>query len=531
MPSKSWPETPCSEKCADGRITGRTGSITMGVVFASFLISTLGLGLCLLTWTYRQWSAYKSDAVLIREAAENGARAGQAALDEILAGRPFPLILADGEYEALRAATLAGETDAVAAALGTGLPLTAAETAGGWEWSSETEFRSVRVADSESFFGAAFAATIEARGRLSRRPQNKRTALDLGLSLMAGRVPLSSFPFLLAGENGPENAAALLAEGRVVLAPPESGSASPLPAAAGLPLIPTDPEPLVAEALRIKIFSPDKLTVLQLRRALGLPLVDEPVPDGVYLAVSEAVPGGIFIQGDVDEMILAAGDGRQHLQVRLEEGLWRMIFSPAEDVLEMTGPDGIPSLGRAPLPVVLINGSVASLGGGLIEADGTLSLTDSPDAPSLLAGLSLTLVSAGEIVISTHLIQDGVRWKDGIPYLKDASTQLFIYASGRDLVTGARADGRIRVAAEAPAGLHLQASLTARDGVRLEGTRHEVTVSGGLQASGLETAGALLTIRPDDRLTSDLADGASSPRAAVPVLFISGREILQWTDR
>ncbi len=109
MPSKSWPETLCSEKRLDGPIAGQTGSITMAVVFASFLISTLGLGLCLLTWTYRQWSAYKSDAVLIREAAENGARAGQAALDEILAGRPFPLILADGEYEALRAATLAGE--------------------------------------------------------------------------------------------------------------------------------------------------------------------------------------------------------------------------------------------------------------------------------------------------------------------------------------------------------------------------------------------------------------------------------------
>ena len=117
----------------------------------------------------------------------------------------------------------------------------------------------------------------------------------------------------------------------------------------------------------------------------------------------------------------------------------------------------------------MVNGNIASLGGGTVGPDATLTLTEGTDAPSILSGVSLTIVSAGETVISTHLVQEGVRWTDGLPYIKDSTAQLFLYASGTDFVTGARTDGRIRVSADAPADLFLQASCTARDGVRVDG--------------------------------------------------------------
>jgi hypothetical protein len=179
----------------------------------------------------------------------------------------------------------------------------------------------------------------------------------------------------------------------------------------------------------------------------------------------------------------------------------------------------------------MVNGNIASLGGGIVGPDETLTLAEGTDAPSILAGVSLTIVSAGETVISSNLVQEGVRWTDGLPYLKDSTSQLFLYASGTDFVTGARTDGRIRVSADAPAELYLQASCAARDGVRVEGSGRSITLSGSLQASSLDMGSAVLTIRPDDRLFSTLAPGDAAPRATNPVLFVSGWEALQWSDQ
>ena len=256
MPLKSWPGTPPSANRAESRSGREAGSITLIVVFTYFLMSVLGLGLFMLTRTYRLWSTYKNDAVLLREAAENGVRAGFGALDGILAARAFPLTLTENEFETLRAATMAGQSDAAAAALGAAFPLIVQEMAGWSEWTSETAFRPVCVADSETFFAAEFTGTIDARGRLIRRARAKRTVLDIGLSLMAGRVPLSAFPFLLAGDNAREQASELLAGKSVVIAAPESGGGQIPPAAADHLLVPNDATPQLAETLRIRILLP-----------------------------------------------------------------------------------------------------------------------------------------------------------------------------------------------------------------------------------------------------------------------------------
>lgn len=178
----------------------------------------------------------------------------------------------------------------------------------------------------------------------------------------------------------------------------------------------------------------------------------------------------------------------------------------------------------------MVNGGIASLGGGIVDGLGNLAPATGTDAPSILAGVSLTIVSSGETVITSHLIQEGVRWKDGIPYLKDSTAQLFLYASGSDFLSGRETNGRIKIGAAAPADLQLQASLTARDGILVEGAGRTITVSGGLQAKSLDVNGSRLDIRPDVRLLSDLQAPNLGPRTADPVLSLLGWEVRQWSD-
>lgn len=530
MCSRFWLATPPSPGHADGRPLRAAGAISMAVVFVYFMISAIGLGLFMLTRTYKLWGAAKSEAMLLGTAAENGVRAGLAAMEEIFAGRAFPLDLTNSEYAALRTATLSGGTETAAALLGAPLPLSVAGADGDAEWEAELDFAPERVCDSGSFFSAAFFGSIAGRGRLARRIRAKRAALEIGIEAMAGRIPLSAFPFLLSGENAPRQAAELLASGGIALAPPENGGGPLAAAATETRLLSSDVSLQLAETLRIKIFSPDGLTIAELRRALGLPLVNEPVPDGVYLAVNDAGLGGVFVQGDVEEMILAAEGGRQHIQFRLEEGTWRLWFNPAEHRTEFLAPEEIRAFDRSPLPIIMVNGGIASLAGGIVDELGTLAPAAGTDSPSILAGVSLTIVSSGETVITSHLIQEGVRWTDGIPYLKDATAQLFLQASGADFVSGAETNGRIRIGEAAPVDLHLQASLAARDGIIVEGKDRTVTVSGGLQTTDLDVEGNRLNIRPDARLLSGLQAPGLGPRAAVPVLCLLGWEARQWSD-
>lgn len=347
---------------------------------------------------------------------------------------------------------------------------------------------------------------------------------------MAGRVPLSAFPLLLAGEDGPDQAAALAAENKVVLASPEAGGGLLPCGSTTNALIPSDVSPQLAETLRIRILTPDGLTVYQLRQALGLPLVNEPVPDGVYLVVNDAGLGGVFVQGDVEEMLLAADAGRQYLQFRLEEGTWRMWFNPSEYRTEFAGPGETRGYDRSPLPIVMVNGRISSLGGGIADGLGNLTLAAGTDAPSIAAGVSLTIVSSGETVITSHLIQEGVRWSEGLPYVKDSTAQLFLYAAGSDFLSGEERTGRIRIGGAAPADLYLQATLTARNGVQIEGDGRTVTVSGGLQAPTLEMGESRLIVRPDSRLLSALQSLNPSPRSTLPLLVVIGWEARRWSE-
>ncbi|MBN1940273.1 MAG: hypothetical protein JW843_11855, partial [Candidatus Aminicenantes bacterium] len=217
MTFRSWRKTPPSENSPDRRKRRAAGSALLITVFVSFLFTSIGLGLVLLTRIYREWSRAKSDSVLLSTAAENGLRERFGAMAADLTGRPFPLSLTAAEFDELRASALAGGAETVEAVLGHPLPAAAEGAGGRQQWTAELAFKSEHVADAGTFYAAAYTGTIASRGRLAGRPRTRRAGLDLGLSVMCGCVPLSVFPFLLAGETAPKQAAELLGSESVVL--------------------------------------------------------------------------------------------------------------------------------------------------------------------------------------------------------------------------------------------------------------------------------------------------------------------------
>jgi len=87
--------------------------------------------------------------------------------------------------------------------------------------------------------------------------------------------------------------------------------------------IPDDALPLISRGLRL--LKPDGLPNWLLRQALDLPPGHEPVPDGVYLIRNDPwVRAELFVQGDLDELLLGIQAEWQIVQFQQEEKTWQV---------------------------------------------------------------------------------------------------------------------------------------------------------------------------------------------------------------
>jgi len=530
MTRRSRPRTwPWPDKDVRGR-KGRRGSMTMTAVFLYFSLTAIGLGLVTLAAMYQRAGSLRATAFRMSFSAENGAKQAYAVLAATVSGRNSPTEISPERFSELREATAAGKNDAAEEALGLDFPLEISEAAGKQAWTASLGLASGRWEDRDGFFLAEFRSEAKSEGRVAGAARRKTARLEANLGILAGRIPLAAVPLLVAGPDGPESLGGLVARGKVELRPAGSRRRIPGPMATASPLIPADATSALAETLKVKIFSPGKLTKAQLRQALGLEMVNEPVPDGVYLVANDAGLGGVFVQGDVEELLLAAKTGWQYAQFKLEEGTWHLKFNPSLGKAVFIEPGGERAFDRTPLPIIMVNGKILSLGGGTVEADGTVALSTDPSVPSLVDGVSLSLVCADEVTITSHLIQEGVRWMDGLPYLKDSRSQLVLYASGRDFIDGTERSGKIKVGSKAPRDLQIQAAVAARGGFAVEKGAGDVVIAGSLQAGALEPGASKIRITPDERLLSGGAAAAASPRSTIPLLWIASLEPLQWFE-
>ncbi|MDD8027396.1 MAG: hypothetical protein PHI34_12890 [Acidobacteriota bacterium] len=501
-------------------------------MFLLLLYSCLGLGLVLFSDGFLRFSQARRDALRLESAAEGGVKDSLAKLVSWSADKTSePARLFEEELLALWADGSGGGILAAEKAMGLAFPFLSNSASGNLSWSATAACRLERRREEDPYVRSDYLVAIDARGRLTGWPPESSAGLDLALSVMAGRLPLSCFPFLLAGAEANEAAASLLEDGRLTLAPNRRGNLAPRGLVSPRSLVTADASPLLAKAMKVRSLDPGGISLAILRQALGLPAVDEPVPDGVYLIRNDSGPGGIFVQGDLDSLLLGIDGGRQVVGFVNAAGAWRLSFTPGLGPLDFQTPEGLVQDAQPPLGIILVNGAIGSLSAAVVDSTGNLEAASSSGLPCLRDGQSLTIVSTDELVIDSDLLHEGVSWAGSVPYLKDKQSQLVVYAAGRDVLDGSETRGDIKIGSNAPVDVRIQASLTAAGSFSVEGAAKSVLVSGGVQTAFLHPGASRLTIHPDERIADGWLAPAPAPSAAEPVLLLLGFSPRAWRER
>jgi hypothetical protein len=384
------------------------GFATLLAIFLYFLFTALGLGLLHLSRIYFRLGIHKKNTALLTLTTENGIKAGYDFLSMKVAGRA-PLIINEEHFAELQQNAASGGDDALREALAAVFPIHLEESDGKQTWASSVSFSLRGFVPAESHFLADFGGSIESEGKLEHFLPKKKSSLRVSVKTAAGHIPLAYFPLLLDQSLTPEKQQELLSSPVIQVLSPSGNLSSRGVNFSPQPLIARNPDPALAKALNIKSFSPGKLTRAELRRALGLEMVDEPVPDGVYLISNDTGLGGVFVQGDLDEMILAIDAGFQVISFRRGPDHWLLKFSPALGKTLFSTPATSLAYDRVPLGMILVNGKIASLGGGIMNASEVPELLTDEKVPCILQGVSLTIVSSDQITLTSHLIQQGVK--------------------------------------------------------------------------------------------------------------------------
>jgi hypothetical protein len=504
--------------------------MTLMSVFIFFVFSTLGLGLLYLTQAYLKMSANKKNITFMDFSSENGVKQGFGRLAGLISANYSPAILSEDSYQELREDARGGGLRAMEEALGINFPVEIRETWGGQAWSCSTQFTQSSFMEVESYFLTDNRGKIESEGSLKNAVWKRRSSCEVSLKSLAGYIPLAYFPFLITQNLDSSRISNFKESQNLVFLPLPTNQVFPQIIASGLPLIPDDPGLLLNRALNIKIFSPEKLSTAELRAALGLEPASSPIPDGVYLIKNDLGLGGVYVHGDVDEMVLAVESGFQVISFRLDADTWVLKYSPEQSRTQFFSPEGTLSYDLVPLGIIMVNGRINSLGGGLLDSSGQAVLVRNEEIPSILRGVSLTIVSSDRAALSSSLIHQGLKWQNGIPYVKDQTSQLIVYSTGKDFWSDEDRDGKIIIDANAPQNLKIQATITAKDGFSIEGGRKTALLIGGLQTSDLKTNDNILKIAPDERFLSYGLKPQNSPVTAVPLLFILGLRAVQWNE-
>lgn len=501
------------------------GAASLVALFLLMIFTVVGLGVACLTRVYVQALLFRRHSLRLDYAAENGVKRGLAELLDASPSGPAGGPISAGEYETLLEDARAGGSRALGAAFRVSLPLAVEESVDDLAWTTEADASPLSLAEHEGWFSARSAVTVEATGRAGGVAARRRAGLDAEADVVAGRVPLALFPLLLETRLGEAERTAVTVRRDAA----DLGPTAPVENA-GPGIVPGEATPLLEKALKIRIFSPQDLAPWKLRQALGLEPSTEPVPDGVYLIRDDMGLGGVFVQGDLAELVPAIDGVWQVVRFTAAAGEWTLRFSPALSRTEFATPEGTTAYDLVPNGLVIVNGKIESLAGGACDSGGRPVPTLDPTVPSILRGVGLTIVCSDRITLTSHLTLQGVAWRDGLPYLQDSQAQLVIYSTGRDLLRDEDREGGIIIDAGAPRDVSVQGSLTAAGRVSVEGEGKTVDILGGIQAEELSPGDNKIRITTDGRAASGLIDPGAGPAAGEPVLAVAAFRVLVWRE-
>jgi hypothetical protein len=502
----------------------------VAVLLLMVVFTGLGLAMLHASGVHLKINGFRKFSALLDCASEDGLKRGLRDLTAWLETKGLLAAVPAERVEAMREDGRTAFPLLLEYALGAAFPRTLEESFDGMTWESRTGCAFGGFTDMGGYLRISAALTVEASGGLIQMRPRRLSTLEGSLGLLAGHLPLPAIPLYIEGDRTGGDGAAFIRENLIDLpAKPGQVMGTGLAESAG-GVLPQGAGELAAKAMNIGVFRPGDLSPAQLRETLGLEASTDPVPDGVYLIHNDLGLGGVFVQGDLDELVLAIRGDTQIAAFRGSGAEWRLEWSPSRGLTEFFSPEGSAVFDLVPLPIVFVNGAIAALGGGAAGPDGLVEMCFDGETPAVLDGVDLTIVSADEVTIASHLILEGVRWQDGIPYSKDTEAQLVIYAAGQDAVTGEATGGGIAVAESAPDALRLQGSLTgASGGFRIEGAGKSVELLGALQAGGYEGNGNRLTLYRDDRAAAGKF-ARNAPLTAEPRLAFFSLRVLSWKE-
>lgn len=504
------------------------GSALWVVLLLSVLFSVLGLGLLHFTQISSKMNMFRKHFLLSGIAAENGAKtAAQIFLAGLRTG-PGLAELSPVEYETLVAEIAAGRPAASERLTGLIIPAAFHETWEDLRWESRISCSVTRLEDRGPFSLAGHELLFEGRGG-TRHTRAKRTSrITTELVIQAGHIPLSDLPFFLNKPPGGEDPLERL---HITVHPPSLGPARAFFLETDDAVIPAFPAALFESVFKTRIFKPQDLPPAFLRPFLGLEPSPEPVPEGVYLIRDDLGLGGVFIQGDLEAMILAVDGSDQLVAFYTVEEDWLLRFDPSAGKTSFAGPVGVETFDLVPRGIIICNGRIGSLAGGVPDPAGGLAPAPDETSPAVRCGVRLTIVSSDEITLGGHLTLSGVETKDGLPYIKEPPGRLILYSTGMDFLDGEARTGGISLAAEAGSNVHIHASLTAGgSGFAIRGRDQKLEIFGGLQTADFDTGANAVRIVPDER-PGDAGEGPdATPLSAVPLLCVSRFRILLWED-
>ncbi len=513
------------------RIHKSDGSILIVTAFLFLAFGTLALGLIFISQVYLKIGGTEKHSLLLDYGSENGIKEGFHHLASAAADAPFPAILSEERYIELRDNALNSGCLLIEEATGLRFPVELQAGEDRMIWQSRIDCQLQDVVEQGGFIRARFSLPVKAEGRLRDLSFNRSSSLSVKAELLAGHVPLSAIPFLLDKNLPAEEQDTFQQNSGITFSPSPGEALPPRLSFSDESLIPHDATPLLEKALDIEIFRPQDISAAKLRSVLGLEESQDPVPAGVYLIRNDLGLGGVYVQGDVEEIVAAIEENFQVLSFRMENGVWTLKYSPSQSRTVFRSPEGEETFDLVPLGIVIVDGKVLSLGGGQVDEGGEVRLITDQEIPSLLPGISLALVASEEITITSHLLQQGITWQDGIPYIKSEQTQLVIYSTGHDLWGEAARDGGITISPEAPRDLKLQANLAASgEGIRAEGWDSTLQLLGSIQTTDYVYSGRRLNLMPWLQRSYEDGQQIFGPQTTQPVLFIHRLNAALWKE-
>jgi hypothetical protein len=511
--------------------TSQKGAMTLVSIFLFIIFSTLGLGMIYLSQVYLKMSSFKKNSIILDYASENGIKQGFDQLVQLLSLKSSPLIITEEKKNRLQSDAKAKGMETVAELLAVNIPLIHEET---WEnlgWESLTTFFLQGLYDHEDYFRTIYSALIDSRGSIGNFRQVRYSSLETALEISIGNIPLSSIPLLVDKNLTQSQKQSFLSRNNIDFATSGKSHLPPHASFSQGELLPQDTLSQINEALKIKIVRPQDLTTAQLRAALGLEPSDDPIPDGVYLIKDDLGLGGIYVKGDLLEMVLAIEHEFQVISFVMEAGMWTLRFNPSDEKTIFETPTESQNFDLAPRGIIIVDGAIQSLGGGIIDTSGVITMVKDHEIPCVLRGVNLSIISSDKITLSSHLIHEGVDWQDSVPYLKDSNSQLHIFAAGQNFEGTGESAGQIVLSGDSPKDMKIQATLTASgQGIFFEGIEKTAHLLGSLQTTNYESNGNELKITFDERLIHNEEFLRNAPKTAQPVIHLCSFKILEWRE-